>query len=430
MAAGNTAALWNGATWTSEPVASPPGAEGLFAGVSCSSATACTVVGSYYLGSRFQPIAERWSGTAWSIQDTPAPVSATYISTLSGVSCPSPTECIAVGFGTETNDGEAPLAEQWNGASWSMQSVPNPGAGVDASFNRLDGVSCVSADMCLAVGSSPDGAFDAQWNGKAWSIQIIPNTADSVFVSVSCTTPTACTAVGTTGANPNTVAAAVGQWNGTSWSIQTLPLPTGTAVTSLLGVSCSEVNACIAVGYGVPTAAPYEEAPLAEQWNGLSWSVLPTVNPAGSTFSQLNGVDCTATDCTAVGYSESPSTVSLAEQWNGSTWTLQPTPTPPVPNGSTFEGVLLDGVSCTTSDACTAAGSYSWGNAMSSGTSTLIDQWNGSAWTTQPSPNPIGWSYGVGLDSVSCTTSGACMAAGSQRNTTGYEVTLAEHAEG
>ena len=187
----------------------------------------------------------------------------------------------------------------------------------------------------------------------------------------------------------------------------------------------------MAVGYATTASASggvcpcSPETALTELWNGTSWSPLPTPDPSGASISQLNGVACTATDCTAVGFTESPSTVSLAEQWNGTSWAIQPTPTPSVPSGATAEGVVLEGVSCTAPAACTAVGSYSWGYTVS-GSSTLADRWNGTAWVIQPTPNPIGTQYASGLNAVSCSTGRACMAAGSQRNTAGYEVTVAE----
>jgi hypothetical protein len=66
---------WNGTTWTIQPTPNPQGGqvEGLF-GVSCRSNSAYTAVGNNF----FQPstgnpksLAERWNGSAWTIQPTP-----------------------------------------------------------------------------------------------------------------------------------------------------------------------------------------------------------------------------------------------------------------------------------------------------------------------------------------------------------------------
>jgi hypothetical protein len=59
---------------------------------------------------------------------------------------------------------------------------------------------------------------------------------------------------------------------------------------------------------------------LVEQWNGTSWSILPTPNPSDAIASYLFGVSCpTVHTCTAVGYYENTSSVdlTLAERFAG-----------------------------------------------------------------------------------------------------------------
>jgi hypothetical protein len=58
-------------------------------GVSCSSAKACTAVGS----SGNDTLAERWDGRNWAVQSTLNPVTGTYFSELVGVSCSSACAC-------------------------------------------------------------------------------------------------------------------------------------------------------------------------------------------------------------------------------------------------------------------------------------------------------------------------------------------------
>ena len=78
--------------------------------------------------------------------------------------------------------------------------------------------------------------------------------------------------------------------------------------------------ACTAVGWFVNGVT------LAEQWDGISWTIEPTLAPPGATLSAtdaLSDVSCTSeTDCTAVGeYTYlARSTVPLAEHWNGVNW--------------------------------------------------------------------------------------------------------------
>jgi hypothetical protein len=241
---------------------------------------------------------------------------------------------------------------------------------------------------------------------------------------VSCVSATDCVAVGNTLVNSMQVPA-IGTWDGTSWSIQSLPMPAGDDVAGLSGIACESASACVAAGDadliggpGIPTVVT-----LAEQWNGASWSVMSTPNPSSSYDSELKGIACTATTCTATGTwdDENP----LAEQWNGASWTLEPTPEPATPPGTTFEYVTLGGVACSAYDACIALGTYTYGGESGSGAGTLIERWHGVDWTIDSNPNPVGINGGD-LVSASCESTGTCMAVGAASNSMDTLVTLAE----
>src|SRR4051812_12487684 len=72
----------------------------------------------------------------------------------------------------------------------------------------------------------------------------------------------------------------------------------------LSGIACSAATACTAVGYAWPAPAhpPNHTTPLAERWNGASWSIQPTPAPAGAADSRLANVSCSTAFCMAVGY--------------------------------------------------------------------------------------------------------------------------------
>jgi hypothetical protein len=209
------------------------------------------------------------------------------------------------------------------------------------------------------------------------------------------------------------------RWNGTNWAIQPALNPAGARDSYLEAVSCTASTACTAVGQYYNSSG--DLATLAERWNGTNWAIQPTPNPAGATFSHLNGVSCTtSTACAAVGgYVSSSASGTLAERWNGTVWAIQPTPNPA---GGTDDS--LDAVSCTASTACTAVGTY----LITSVTDvTLAEAWNGTAWAIQPTPNPTTAAGGANgeLDAVSCTASTTCTAVGYYGN--GYlSRTLAE----
>jgi hypothetical protein len=95
-------------------------------GVSCKPATACTAVGRY-LTAPFTPLglAERWNGTRWSIQTPPNPAG-TSQSELDGVSCISATACTVVGSYTTSSTLSRALAERWERDAVVDTETPEP----------------------------------------------------------------------------------------------------------------------------------------------------------------------------------------------------------------------------------------------------------------------------------------------------------------
>ena len=341
-------------------------------------------------------------GPGWSVVPTPSPAGATE-SALFGVACSSAGACTAVGY-FQASNRSAPLAERWDGTAFSVQPVPRAGFS-----SMLHGVSCPAANACTAVGASRiftgGGEFRfvplaERWDGTAWSIQPLPGPGVAALYGVSCPAVSDCTAVGAGGAE---------QWNGSAWSPEPVPSPPGAVPGTVFprAVSCPAVSDCIAVGsFSVSTSSSSGLRPLAERWDGSAWSVLPVPTPAGG--GALDGVSCSAaTACTAVGgHRFSPqglSVLTLAERWNGMVWSIQPTPTP---LGAGDAG--LSGVSCPAATACTAAGAF--GNPP--GSNTLAEHWDGTAWSIQPTPNPgRGDNF---LDTVACPAPATCLATGTQ----------------
>jgi hypothetical protein len=247
------------------------------------------------------------------------------------------------------------------------------------------------AACALAVIAAP-GSAAAATAGPSWSVVPTPSPAGasaSELGGVACSGAGACTAVGDSGSSPD-LAALAERWDGTAFTIQPVPSPASSQSTELGGVSCPAATACTAVGsYRVPSPGGYPTThSLAERWDGTAWSIQPTPDLQGG----LAAVSCpTVSDCTAVG--------ARAEQWNGSAWSGE---TLPIPHGAV--NVFLFGVSCTAASACIAVGSYSVQG--SPGDHPLAEQWNGSAWSTQPMPTPPG-AGDASLNAVSCPAAAA-----------------------
>jgi hypothetical protein len=142
--AATSAAATRPLTWAIVPSPSPAKNTNELSAVSCHSARFCVAAGDTIgaaKGSAGSPLTESWNGTAWSVSPAPKAPGGE----LSGVSCPSATACVAVGF-TSPRKGinNRTLAER---SSWSQ--VPVPRKGISAG---LSGVSCASAATCTAVG--------------------------------------------------------------------------------------------------------------------------------------------------------------------------------------------------------------------------------------------------------------------------------------
>jgi hypothetical protein len=352
--------------------------------VSCPTSSACVTVGRYTTGtipSSPHAFAEVWNGS-WAMQPVSNPTGAT-ASVLSGVSCTASSACIAVGSYVNSSGVSVTLAETWNGSSWSVQSTPNP---TGATASVLSGVSCTSSSACIAVGeyhyttglSSSTHAFAEVWNGSSWSVQSTPNPTEakgSFLNSVSCTSSSVCTAVGGYVNSAGSEVTLAEVWNGSSWSVQSTSNPTEAKGSFLNSVSCTSSSACIAVGeYKYGSALSSSTHAFAEVWNGSSWSVQSTPNPTGATWSVLGDVSCTSSSaCSAVGsyHNSSGSEVTLAEIWNGSSWSAQSTPNP-----SEATATALSGVSCTSATLCTAVGDYSHVVAFLNTVSTLAESYH------------------------------------------------------
>jgi hypothetical protein len=160
------------------------------------------------------------------------------------VSCPTATDCTAVGQGNNM-----PLVERWDSTTdtWSIQTTPITAVGAS-----LSGVSCTAATSCTAVGQSANQTLAERWNGAIWAIQPTPNgpgSTSSVLSGVSCK-GTSCIAVGNYVNASNVRLTLAEQWNASTntWSIQTTPNPSEATSSLLSGVSCTMATACTAVG--------------------------------------------------------------------------------------------------------------------------------------------------------------------------------------
>jgi hypothetical protein len=365
------------------PVVPVPGS-GTLAGVSCASAASCAAVGWQFTTAPTSqvPLAEHWDGTSWSAQPVPNPVFRGQGSELAAVSCTSPRTCTAVG--ERGNVPSATLAERWDGRRWAVQPTPSP----HRNDTQLQGVDCTSAASCTAAGlDSPPArllALAEHWNGARWARQHTPPPASSAggvqLNGIGCS-PAACTAVGQAGSDA--VPPVIERWNGTTWLMQRSPPVRNPGPGQLVSVSCPAATVCFAAGNTGGSGPPnFQAFALAERWNGETWLIQRSPEPPGTLSSYLNGISCSSpVACTAVGEAvlgPPAGTVTLAERWNGTRWVIQHTPSPPHPNLSGAATATLNAVSCPSATSCLAVGRSDSG--------ALAERWNGTTWAIQHLP--------------------------------------------
>lgn len=322
------------------------------------------------------------------------------------VSCTSTTFCDAV----FSQNGQAPSSEQWNGTEWG------PPSAIAAAPGNVVGLTCTSPTFCVAVGyraGVPWVGTISTWDGTTWTTQNAPTPEEASRVelkSVSCVTKTECVAVGTYQSKATSVKyVLVDRLASGVWSSKVVPKVTGSGEISAQSVSCMTTGSCILVGYYI-SGGKY--LPFAERggpygaWELLSGPPLP----AGATDMKAEGISCRvlapSNPCTLVGWAQNAAgeRYPVAERWNGVNWSVQTTAMPLGVTGAEFKSV-----SCVNSTHCTAAGSTS----TETGTKSLIESWNGSGWAIESTPNgPSGF---ASLRGISCTTETVCMAVGGTR---------------
>ncbi len=379
--------------------------------VSCPSARACLTVGSTQAGSGL--MSQRLDGRRWTVRSALDPLGP-LPSQLNGLSCPSATRCIAVGqFGSSTEGPTTPFAESWNGRRWTARMLALPAWAQSAT---LDAVSCSSLGQCTAVGTATVRRGDMERSlvevlrAGSWKVQTDAGAANTTLLGVSCASTSACLAVGVQSDQLFSEA-----WNGSAWAVENVPGPASAGAGQLQSVWCGSPTVCEAVGYA-QNAYGQESAGVAEAWNGTSWTAqvpaLAAYGPAGATYvdDQFNGLWCdSATDCTAVGINAQN---TLAEQWNGSIWTIQSTPNLPRANDN-----LLTGVACTSRVICLAVGYAQRGRDHA-----LAATQTGSTWQAASTPR----SEGRRLAAVACAAPTICIAVGMQTTNVGVVLPVAE----
>lgn len=359
-------------------------------GVSAVSSGNAWAVGYTWNGTARTTIIDHWNGRSWSRQAAPNP--GYHGSLLAAVTATSATNAWAVGNQGLNPVGARALVEHWNGTRWSVQSSPSPSAGpVD-----LFGVAAVSARSAWAVGTYAGSGktLIEHWNGSTWSIQSSPNPGNfaNELLSVTALSATNVWASGYWTAQGGAMHALIEHWDGSRWSVQP-SVSQGTAWNVLNGVAIAGAVPWSAGTSDGPPSGTGEQRGMLERRTSTGWQSLamPALN---ATQYGLEAIGARyANSAWATGHADisgKAGTQTLIEHWNGSRWSVQPSPSPslqPLSDPQIWgHDDRLEAVAVLSGTSVWAAG-FS-GDWHTGAAKTLIEHWNGKVWQVQATPSP------------------------------------------
>jgi hypothetical protein len=199
------------------------------------------------------------------------------------------------------------------------------------------------------------------------------------------------------------------------------PPPPGTFDASFTGVSAASATDAWAVGN---TQNGLNQVAFAEHWDGVAWRAVPVPQPAGRQATLSGVLDVAPGNAWAVGRSvgNSPTTNqqrTLIEHWNGRAWSIVPSPNPQTGAGGNDELAAIAGVSG--NDIWAAGDEFQ--NSAGSPIFLLFEHFNGKSWTAAPSPPSTGFDFAFGLTTIAPNDAWAV-------GTNGFSQTLAAHWDG
>lgn len=301
---------------------------------------------------------------------------------------------------------------------------------------------------------------------------LVDGTSDVGFTAVSAASATDALAVG-----PNPTEAAVqgpfaDHWNGTAWTGTQLPAPSG-RTASLEGVADVAPDDGWAVGFST-TSSVSQDRTLIEHWNGTSWSIVPSPNPASGSsgsdeldaiaavsptdiwaagddfiqdgtinllFAHYNGTSWTAVSpppgssgfalgLTAIAANNVwmvgsiNSQVPISAHWNGTSWSMVPTPSVNAGPNPIEELTAVTAVSASNLWASGWVGNVNNQNKLEP----IMLHWTGSAWSAVTVPNP--GSEGSRLNGITSDGADDVFAVGTTQDDNGSLLTLIEQFNG
>jgi hypothetical protein len=340
-ASASTGSIWQVETTVNPHATAMFPTDSTFASVSASGPDEAWAVGTFTNSQAVnKPLAEHWNGSTWTMETVPLPAGQTS-ATLSGVDDLSSTNAWAVG--TINSSQSLTLIEHWNGTSWSVVASPNPVTGTPGDGDGLTAIAGTGPNDLWAAGTDvtevASGGGEIQllfehWNGTTWTAVASPaGDGGGVASAITAVNPDDFWTVGSfEGGGSNDLAA---HWNGTKWSIMSVPnitTPTTGGLNHLTGVSADGPDDVWASGYAADTSNSNFNVPGLLHWNGTTWTAAKVPNLGGEGSLLFSDQVLSSSDAWAVGQTQASNgkVTTLTEQFNGTRWSIVTSPDPSV----------------------------------------------------------------------------------------------------
>ena len=221
---------------------------------------------------------------------------------------------------------------------------------------------------------SPAASAAASSRSCGWSLVTAPSpgTARNILFAVASAQHGQPWAVGerTSPQSARFVAPIVEHWNGTAWGVRVLPGDQ----SNLLGIYPASRTNVWAVGFFIRELE--NTLPVVDHFNGRTWATVPSPRIAYGVLSGIAGTS--GSDIWAVGRKLGRPAVTLAEHFNGARWSRVPSPSP------VADYIDFGAIKVLSRHDVWVAGDYENARGIFR---TLIEHYNGRAWTLVPSPD-------------------------------------------
>jgi len=255
------------------------------------------------------------------------------------------------------------VALHFNGSTWTKSAM--------AKASRVNKVAVISPTNVWAVGQGTNDKFSQiqHFNGSTWSVVSSAHFANGESMnSLKGVAPNNILAVGVFVDCLNNRTPLVEHFDGSKWSVVSVPHIVGGELTDIAVVSASDIWAVGAIGGSTPAA-------LTLHFNGQQWTRVSA--PSAS----LLGVTALATNniwAAGVQLGRGP----VIEHWNGTAWKVVTSPN--IGTSAVLNSIRAISPSDIWAAGCNACGDVGGSNPA------LIEHWDGTAWSINPSPVRLG----------------------------------------